>query len=158
MSDSQKTPVFKGSTKQGQIGFVFGSPLSDFTPDKTPSELDVVCHYIYKFDETRGTSYFIKKQSKEKVKDDVTENLISVWQSLGLESRSKKDVRKRVTKIIDRAEKLIDNGSAAKNRSNEVWINGQRQDFSQIVDISLLSNLFPSSGSKRKSDELVSLV
>ena len=161
MNSSTKSQITV--TKEDQISYIFGRPL-DTLPnnDGKISELDIVRHYIYHFDGLRGTSYHVKKKLKLKILNSVINSFISACQSQGFVTQERGVIKERIKKIIAKADNLIENGSACKNKSNENFVEKTRNEFAnycQIVKL-LENNLFPtpkSTAKKRKVEILVSL-
>ena len=150
-------------TKEDQIGFIFGKPL-EVLPNGFGkfSEVDVVRHYIFKYDEIRGSSYHVKKKLKLNILNSVIDSFISACQSQGFVTQERGVIRERIKKIIAKADNLIENGSACKNKSNENFVEKTRNEFANYCQIvqQLPNNLFPtpkSTAKKRKVEILVSL-
>ena len=147
-------------TKEDQIGYIFGDPIETFPYTTNISELEIVRHYIFKFDEIRGTSWNMSKTQKATVLNCVTDSMMILWQVMKVPSIQRNLVKERVKRIICAADLLIGNGSACKNRDNPKFQEEQKLKFAAICDISASSTLLTpkTSTKKRKVEELVSTV
>ena len=68
MSESPRTP----SSKDEQLGGIFGSPLDAFDLKEMPKESDVIRVWMKRYENLRGKSWALNKKQQNIVKRDVS--------------------------------------------------------------------------------------
>jgi hypothetical protein len=156
-----KTPCTPTSMTQ-KLSFVYGSPLKILNFPKI-TDCDLIRFWIQLYDDCRGTNKDMKKADKVSVINDIAKYLISLWQSHGLETLGEKNVKTKVSRVINRIQEKIRVSEYVHNRSDPQWILDERNHvLSQVFDITnyFIQDDSPSasgsSGTKRKAAELVS--
>merc|ERR1712051_975524 len=124
-------------TKFQQLGYVFGSQLTDFDTNVLPKECDVISVWISKFDQARGEKRILGKCFKKEVIDDIVKSLIYIWQSQDLSILRTDRIKGKLVRLIRRAEEY----SKFKRRSgDEVWVKEQYELFDNVFNIGLYLN------------------
>ena len=156
-----KTPSTPTSMIQ-KISFVYGSPLKALNFSKI-TDCDLIRFWFKHYDEYRGTNKHMKKADKNKVINDVAKYLISIWKSHSLETLDEKNVKTKVSRVVNRVQEKIYLREYENNRWDPQWISDERNYvLSRVFDITnyvitQVSSHSGSSGTKRKAADSVNI-
>ena len=84
LTKSKKSSCGSQITKFKQLGFVFGSQITEFDKDVLPKESDVISVWISKIDHARGQNRQLSQNKRHEVIEDIVQSLIFVWQAQNL--------------------------------------------------------------------------
>ena len=101
---SKKSSRGGQTTKFKQLGFVFGSQITEFDKDVLPKECEVISVWISKFDKARGQKRQVSQELKDEVIEDIVESLIFIWQSQNMPILSAQRIKDEVVRLISRIE------------------------------------------------------
>jgi rubrerythrin len=137
---SKKSSCRSQTTKFKQLGFVFGSQITEFDKDVLPTKSDVISVWISKFDQARGEKIVKFSQDlKHVVLEDIVQSLIFVWQSQNIQILSAQRIKDEVVKLIKQTEYIRKNYNS--KISDKIWIEEQRELFSNIFNIGKISKM-----------------
>ena len=130
---SKKSLRGSQTTKFKQLGFVFGSQITEFEKDVLPKECDVISVWISKVDHARGQNRQLSQNKKCEVIEDIVQSLIFVWQSQNLPILPALRIKDQVVKLTRRTEYIAK--STKRKMGDKIWIEEQRERFNRIFNI-----------------------
>ena len=130
---SKKSSRGGQTTKFKQLGFVFGSQITEFDKDVLPKECEVISVWISKFDQARGEKRQVSQELKDEVIEDIVETLIFVWQSQNMPILSAQRIKDEVVRLISRTEYIT--RCYKRKMGDEIWVKEQLELFSNIFNI-----------------------
>ena len=130
---SKKSSRGYQTTKFKQLGFVFGSQITEFDKDLLPKESDVISVWISKFDQARGLNRQFSENKKHEVIEVIVQSLIFVWQSQNLPILPATRIKDQVVKLTRRTEYIAK--STKRRMGDKIWIEEQRELFNRIFNI-----------------------
>ena len=99
LTKSKKSSCGSQITKFKQLGFVFGSQITEFEMDVLPKEYDVISVWISKFDRARREKWQISLDKKHEVIEDIVQSLIFIWQSQNIPILPAQRIKNDVVKL-----------------------------------------------------------
>jgi hypothetical protein len=165
LPSTPSTPKTPGtpSSMSHKISFVYGSPLRELDFLKI-TDCDLIRFWIKLYDDCRGTNKDMKKEDKIRVINDISKYLISLWKSHGFETLEEKNVKTKVSRVVNRIQEKIRLKEYIHNGSDPQWIFDERNHvLNQVFDITnyviqASSSASGSSGTKHKATDLVKFV
>ena len=130
---SKKSSRGGQTTKFKQLGFVFGSQITEFDKDVLPKEYDVVSLWISKFDQARKEKWHISLDKKHEVIEDIVQSLIFIWQSQSIPILPAQRIKNDVVKLTKRTKYIAKNYKS--KMGDKIWIEEQRELFNRIFNI-----------------------
>ena len=136
---SKKSSRGYQTTKFKQLGFVFGSQITEFYKDLLPKESDVISVWISKFDQARGLNRQFSENKKHEVIEVIVQSLIFVWQSQNLPILPALRIKDEVVKLTRRTEYIAK--STKRRMGDKIWIEEQRELFNRTFNIGKRSKM-----------------
>ena len=130
---SKKSSRGGQTTKFKQLGFVFGSQITEFDKDVLPKECEVISVWISKFDKARGQKRQVSQELKDEVIEDIVESLIFIWQSQNMPILSAQRIKDEVVRLISRIEYITKD--TKRKMGDKIWIKEQLELFGNIFNI-----------------------
>ena len=130
---SKKSSRGGQTTKFKQLGFVFGSQITEFDKDVLPKECEVISVWISKFDKARGQKRQVSQELKDEVIEDIVESLIFIWQSQNMPILSAQRIKDEVVRLISRIEYITKD--TKRKMGDKIWIKEQLELFGNVFDI-----------------------
>ena len=132
-TQSKKSSRGNQTTKFKQLGFVFGSQITEFNKDVLPKECDVISVWISKIDQARGQNRQLGQNRKHEVIEDIVQSLIFIWQSQNLPILPALRIKDQVVKLTRRTEYIAK--ATKRKMGDKIWIEEQRELFNRIFNI-----------------------
>ena len=128
------------TSKNQQLGFVFGDPLESFEPGIQPTESDVIRMWCHFYDKSRGDS---ARQMSRKEKSDVIhivfKSLCDNWMASSRSHLAQLKSPKVIFRSIERLTEKADKIGFLKNLqlNNSKWIEEKKSLFSSVFKIDI---------------------
>ena len=116
---------------QNSIGYIFGDLVEHLDPLTLSTELEVMRHYIFLFDQ--AVAGVQKSQAVPKIKsiimEEVVKDVIQVWKGKNQDVRSEKAIRAKLQILVNDIYKM------KKNKVNEAGIQNVLIKYDKLFDI-----------------------
>ena len=109
LTKSKNTSCGSQISKFKQLGFVFGSQITEFDKDVLPKEYDVVSLWISKFEQARKEKWHISLDKKHEVIEDIVQSLIFIWQSQNIPILPAQRIKNDIVKLTKRTKYIAKN-------------------------------------------------
>jgi hypothetical protein len=136
---SKKSSYRRQTTKFKQLGFVFGSQITEFDKDVLPTKRDVFSVWMSKFDQARGEKMQMSLVKKHEILEDIVQGLIYVWQSQNIQIWPAQRIKDEVVKLTKQTEYIRKNYES--KMSDKFWIEKQRELYNNIFNIGKISKM-----------------
>ena len=118
---------------QTRLGFLFGSALESLASGIRPSELEVIQHWMFKFDVFREQDV-TKPIDRKSVLDSVVNSIVENFRTCGDDMTADDDYKifQRVKNLSNKAEKLAKN---TRRKTDHDWIEENRRNFEKTFEL-----------------------
>ena len=125
------------NSQEQLIGFLFGTPLATFNPECRPTQLEVIRHWMYLFDERKRElppRSPMTPKLRNLVIHDVVSSVVDNWRhsSNSVQIKQDKFIFTMVKCLVKRTESFR---LLQRKGENEAWLKSKRMSFSKVFTI-----------------------